>query len=188
MFDWLFEGRPAVYLVLLLGGAVLLLLWWQQRSRRLLKLLGAVAGLALLYFLLGRLVTTDRERVATKIRDMADAFDKGDYDRLFANISNDFRYHSWDKKALREAVRSSVNRHGVKDARVKDVDVYEVDRDKKTAKVRFRGGAAWGDGNRLSVPCEADFKVDPDGQWRMSAIRFYKPFVDNTTEWDPFRE
>lgn len=188
MFDWLFEGRLTVYILLLLAGAVLLVLWWQQRSRRLLKALGVVVVLALLYFLLNLLVTTDRERVAGKIRDMAEAFDKRDFDRLFANISDSFRYHDWDKKAMREAVRSVLDRYNVRDAGVKNVDVYEVDRDRKIARVRFDGGAEIREGVRVPVRCEADFTLEADGEWRLSGLRFYKPFVDSTVEWNPFRE
>ena len=188
MFDWLFEGRLTVYVLLLLAGAVLLVLWWQQRSRRLLKAFGVVAALALLYFLLNLLVTTDRELAARKLHDMAEAFDKRDFDRLFANISNSFKYNGWDKKAMREAVRSALDRHNVRDASIKDVDVYEVDRDKKIAKVRFRAGADYGGSTRLAIPCEADFTLEADGEWRLSGLRFYKPFVDSTVEWNPFRE
>ena len=189
MFDWLFEGRLTVFILLLLAGAVLLLLWWQQRSRRLLKILGVVAGLALLYFLLDVLVTTDREHITARVRDMAEAFNKRELDHLFANISDNFRSRTYgmDKKGLRAATAGALERYNVH-ANVKNIQVSDIDREQRTAKVSFTALVDYGASYRPPVTCEADFVLEGEDQWRMKDIRFYKLLVDNLTPWNPFRE
>jgi hypothetical protein len=189
MFDWLFEGRLSVYILLLLAGAVLLVLWWQQRSRRLLKGLGIVAGLALLYFLLDRLVTTERKRITAKVYDMAEAFNKRELDRLFDNISDNFHSKSYglDKKRLREETDKALDRTNAH-VRVKDVKVYDIDRQQRTAKVSFIASVDAGGDYYPQVPCEVDLVLEGEDQWRMKDIRFYNPFVDSQTPWNPFRQ
>jgi hypothetical protein len=44
LFDWLFEGRISVYVVLIALSVFLLLAWWQMRKRWLLA--GAVGAAA----------------------------------------------------------------------------------------------------------------------------------------------
>ncbi len=189
MFDWLFEGRLTVYILLLLAGAVLLGLWWQQRSRRLLKFLGAVAALALLYFLLDRLVTTDREHITARVHDMAEAFNNRELDRLFASVSDKFqsKTYGFDKKRLRAETVAALDRYNVH-ASVKNVQVADIDRPQRTAKVSFTALVDYGAGYRPPVTCEADFVLEGEDQWRMKDIRFYKLYVDNQTPWNPFRE
>ena len=189
MFDWLFEGRLSVYILFLLAGAVLLVLWWQQRSRRLEKFLGVVAGLALLYFLLDVLVTTDRERITTKVYVMAEAFNQRELDRVFANISDDFHSKTYglNKKTLRAETVKALDRYNAH-ARVKSVKVTDIDREQGTAKVSFTAIVDFGSAYSPPVTCEADFVREGEDQWRMKDIRFYKLYVDNMTPWNPFRE
>ena len=189
MFDWLFEGRLSVYLFLLLVGLVLLVLWWQRRERRLLTALGAVAGAALLCYLLDVLRETDREQVTRKVREMAGAIDRKDFNALFGHVSDDFSSYGMNKKALRLATQLAVERFGVRDARVWELDVVKLDRGAGTATMAFRGAASSNRFDaRVAVPCEADFVREKDGQWRVKALRFYRPFVDSLQPWNPFTE
>jgi SnoaL-like domain len=192
VFDWLFEARLSVSFLLLLVGVVLLVLWWQRRNRRLLLALAAVGFLALVYFLLGFLGETDREQITRKVQEMGQAVDRKDLELLSRHISEQFEYkrtaRTLDKKALLDQTRSAIDRFGVRDARVSSLDVTKLDQAKGTATVEFRGSADNNRMSRVAVPVEADFVRDPDGQWRLKTIRFFRPFVNNLEPWDPFGE
>jgi len=182
VFDWLYEGRLLVYGLLLVVGGILLVLWWSRRDRQALKVVAAVAGLALLYFLLDILHETPREKVEATIKEMADATSKHDLDRLFLHISADFKYQNSDRKAFRDRVRLALERYDVKNIRVKDLRFLNMDVDAGRMTVRIDGTAStnkeWG----MALPCEVDFIREGDGQWRMRAIRIYHP-VRTAEEW-----
>jgi len=183
VFDWLFEGRLSVYVFLLLIGCLLLVLWWQQRDRRLIYAVSAVGLAALLYFLLDVVRQTPREQVEATIREMADAVNKHDVDRLFRHVSDNFKYRGRDKKEFRERVRSALDTYGVKNARIKNLRFLKEDAAAGQVTVRFDGKADTNQEWTLALPCEVDFIREGDGQWRMKAIRFYNP-VRSEEEWD----
>ncbi|HKB40658.1 MAG TPA: hypothetical protein VKD72_29805 [Gemmataceae bacterium] len=182
MFDWLYEGRPSVYVLLFLVGGVLLVLWWQHRNRRLLLAYSALAGVTLLYFLLDILHETPREKVEATIKEMADAASKHDLDRLFRHVSDNFKYQSSDRKAFRERVRSALDRYDVKNIHVKDLRFLNMDVDAGRMTVRVGGTASTNQEWSMALPCELDFVREGDGEWRMRAIRFYNPVL-NAEEW-----
>ncbi len=190
MFDWLFEGRPFVFILLLVARLLLLVLWWQRRDRRLLVAVAAVAGAALVYFLLSFLRETDRKQIERKVDEMAAAINANNVDQLFTHVSDNFQAMSMDKKGLREQTVSAIGRFSVRNAKVTDFEVLELDREKRKAKVTFRGSADnSGTGMRLPVRCEAEFVLEKDGQWRMKEIVFFRPVpFDSTERWNPFTE
>jgi ketosteroid isomerase-like protein len=188
VFDWLFEGRLSVYGLLFLVGCVLLVLWWQRRERRLFLAVGAIAGVALCYFLLSLLRETDRNQIFRKMNEMREAVNQQDLDGFLAHVSDDFLAYGMNKKALREETSSAIDRFGIRNASIKDLEIEELDREKGRAKVSFRGAADNNRTARLTIPCEAEFIREKDGQWRLKSIAFYKPFVDNLAPWNPFTE
>jgi hypothetical protein len=182
VFDWLYEGRLSVYAFLLLVGGILLVLWRSLRDRQALKVVAAVAGLALLYFLLDILHETPREKVEATIKEMADAASKHDLDRLFRHVSENFKYQNSDKKAFRDRVRSALDRYDVKNIRVKDLRFLNMDLDAGRMTVRVGGTASTNQEWSMALPCELDFVREGDGEWRMKAIRFYNPVL-TAEEW-----
>jgi hypothetical protein len=182
MFDWLFEGRLGVYLFLALVAAAILGLWWHRRHRGYLKALGVVALAALAYFLLDRMIETPREKVANAIRDMADAANERDVDRLLRHLSDDFSYRGIDKKTFRERAKSALVGFDIRNVSTKNLRFLKDDRDAGTMTVRFD---AFADNNRVNyrmLPCEADFVREEDGEWRMKTIRFYHPVQSDQEE------
>jgi hypothetical protein len=182
MFDWLFEGWPVVY-VLLLGGALILgFLWTRDRKRHWLAAAGVLVVLAGVYFLLDRLVETRREQIERKTQEMAEAVKNRDVDRIFRHVSDRFRVGQTANKAqLRQAVENVL-----KQRLIDSVEVWEFRWPQgvpaagsgQPARVVFTakpaGTAVRGEFFRV----EADFVQDPDGQWRMQSFQIFNPVVD----------
>jgi hypothetical protein len=182
MFDWLFEGRLAVYVLLGAGAFGWLLLW--TRDRKLVWLLGAGAfvGLVGLYFLLDRVVETDREQVTRKLGEMKAAVKARESNRIFAHISDRFRLGGLDKAGFRALVERALSQGLIHELEIWDItdppDGWP--RDGRPARVSFmakpKGGPVFIRDEHFRV--EADFVRDPDGQWRLQGFRLFNPLVD----------
>ena len=191
MFDWLFEGRPAVYVVLAAATVVLFVAWWQRRKRY--WLYGAAAFLALvgLYFLLDRLVETDREQIVRKIEEMSAGVRERNVDHVFAHVSEQFRLNNSNRAAFRAFAEQAI-----RTGQVTEVEAWapEFPEDFRT-KVRRTGTTGPQEldaarvtfmvkphGPNLGTPffrCDATFVRDPDGQWRLFAFQLFQPGVDS---------
>jgi hypothetical protein len=191
VFDWLFEGRPAVYVVLAAAAVVLFVAWWQTRKRY--WFYGTVAFLALvgLYFLLDRLVETDREQIVRKVEEMSAGVRDRNVDRIFANVSEQFRLNNSDRAAFRQFAERAIRAGDVTDVTVWEFQVPEDFRTKvrrtgttgpqelDAARVSFMVKPQ---GPRLGAPffrCDATFVREADGQWRLFAFQLFQPGVDS---------
>ena len=174
MFDWLFEGRTTVYVLLAAAAAVLLYTWWQTRRRALLAAGGVLVGLIGAYFLLDRLVETDREQVRRKVRELADAVNARDTDRVMANVSERFSSQGRNKAELRRYVETRFRERWIDGLTVRDIVVSEEANPDGSLPVAFRAHAQ---STRASfvpeVEVRATFGRDPDGQWRMAAFEVF---------------
>jgi hypothetical protein len=189
VFDWLFEGRPAVYVVLASAAVVLLAAWWQTRKRYCLLAVLGVAGLAGLYYLADRLVETDREQVRRKVEEMAGAVQTRKPQQIFRHISDDFRLGGLDKAAFQSFVAANITR--INKLVVWDFEFPENAVSDYTAKgrggprptkvmavefsVKPVGGIA---GDAAFYLCRARFIRDPDGQWRLLDFTLSNPAVN----------
>jgi hypothetical protein len=189
--DWLFEGRPTVYVILAAAAVLLLVAWWQTRKRY--WLYGGVAFLGLigLYFLLDRLKETDREQIRRKVEEMAAAVSERNVERIFANVSEQFHLNGSGRAAFRQLAERALSRGEVTDVTVWD---FAFPEDFRT-KVRRTGtaGAPEADGARVSFMvkpqgprlgapffrCDATFVRDPNGQWRLFTFQLFQPGVDS---------
>jgi hypothetical protein len=178
VFDWLFEGRTTVYVVLAALTLLLLALAWQTRKRHWLLGAGAVLALAAVYFLLSLIVETDRKQIEHKLQEMAAGVKDHDPDKVFAHVSEDFRLGGKDKAKFREFAEPHLRGSGDREVVVWDV------RFPPESRSALRGGPGTGvlvefritpkgfDGrDGLSYPCDATFVRDPDRQWRLKSFR-----------------
>jgi len=181
LFDWLFEGRNSVYVVVAALAVFLLLAWWQIRKRWL--LLGVVVSVAMigLYALLDKAVETDREQIVRKVQEMATAVNARDLDGLFENISDNFRSpQGKDKQQFRDTVANYLKIGMVSNVRVWDIVCEETpSREHPPARVFFRAKAE--SGRELLADCDATFDYDAEHGWRLRSIRLLKP--QTTEEW-----
>jgi hypothetical protein len=186
VFDWLFEGRASVYVSLAAIALVMLLAWQQTRKRFCLIGLVAALGLAGLYFLLDRLVETDREQVVRKVEEMAAAVRARDVNALFNHVSERFSRGGMNRAHFRDAVDGAL-RGGIVD----EVEVWDFafpddfratvplpgqERPAETIRFSFKAKAKGGRvTENVGNPCEARFVRDQDGQWRLLDFQVFNP-------------
>ena len=182
MFDWLFEGRLAVYVVLAVMAAPLLYVGIQRRERRYLVAGSVIVALIGVYFLLSRLRETDRAQVRRKLEEMAAAVKDRDADRILAHVSEKFATQGMDRQKFRRYVEGRLRGRWLEELAIWDIDFPDgakPDADgiiRVTFRVRPKGP-------HLGTPPpflgEASFVRDPDGQWRMTGFNVFHPFIDS---------
>jgi len=179
VFDWLFEGWLSVYLVLATAAVFLLFLLWTKRQRRYAYALGAVGVLAAGYWLLDVLVETDREEIARSVREIAAGIQQKDTEAIFRHVSDGFSLPSgMDKAALRRFADLFFSRVAIQKAVVWDFQFEDVSRRDRTAKVSFHvkiEGDLPGAADNVPFACEAVYRLDPDGRWRLGSFRLFHP-------------
>src|SRR5262249_45980180 len=173
MFDWLFEGRIGVYVVLAALALVLLLAWRSLRRRWLLVAAGVAAGLMVVYLLLSFVETerkADRKQIRSRLEEMAAAAEKGDREGLMKYVSDKFRTpQGTDKAMLRERLNQSGG--GVGPIQLDSFDFGDGPRRSQgTATVNFR---AWS--GKTSFRCEVIFDYDAREGWRVRSFRIFGP-------------
>jgi len=189
--DWLFEGRTTVYVILAAVAVLLLVAWWQTRKRYWLYPGLAFLALVGLYFLLDRLKETDREQIERKVQEMSAAVSERNVDRIFANVSEQFRLNNQNRAAFRGFADQAIRRGQVTEVKAWELRFPDDFRTKvrrtgptvppelDAARVSFMVKP---EGPGLGAPffrCDATFVRDPDGQWRLFTFQLFQPGVDS---------
>jgi hypothetical protein len=180
VFDWLFEGRPAVYVTLGVLAVLFAALWWRDRRRAWLYALGVVALLAVVYLVLDRLVETRGEQITRRLQTIEKAVKAGNPELVMRQFSPQFTYRGVTRDRFHNMV---IDR--LKSKFVDDMTIWEVRIPDASGKVFFKAkpkGATLGDYPGFQV--RADFVQDADGQWRMMGFEVYNLFVDAETPID----
>jgi hypothetical protein len=175
VFDWLFEGRTAVYCLLGVVAVILFLVWWRTRTRAVLLAAGAVALLAGVYLLLSLLVETPRKQIERELQEMAAAVKARNTDGIFKHIAREFSFRGMDRAQFRGSVDTVLQRGLVDDLVIYDVEWREPG-DNRMRPVEFMAkpkGPALGDQPAYRV--RARFVLEDDGQWRMQSFEVYNP-------------
>lgn len=184
MFDWLFEGRPLVY-VLLAGLSVISLgLWYRDRRRVWFFIATAPLLLLAVYFLLDRLVETAPEQVTHKLAEMSAGVRARDPERIVRHLAERFKAGALDRKEFGRYVRGVLERRLVDEVKLWDLEFPEGTPNPPTRplKVHFKAkptGSPIGDTAYWLV--KAEFVREPDGQWRMAGFEYANPFVNTDT-------
>jgi hypothetical protein len=181
LFDWLFEGRPSVYIALVGVAVILLILWWQRRKRWCLIAVAIVAALAGLYALLDVNVETDREQIVRKINAMIAAVNAHNLDAAFTHISDQFRSERGKSKAdLRAMAEMYLNQRIVETVKAWDITMPErPSREHPPARVFFSVKASGV--QEFLADCDATFDFDAQHGWRLRSFRLLKPQTNE--EW-----
>jgi hypothetical protein len=181
MFDWLFEGRLLVYVVLVLVGLAFLFFWYRDSRRRRFWLypVALMVLLAGVYFLLDRLVETRREQIGRKLQEMAVAVKKGDVSRIFEHISDQFRLGGLNKAAFRKSVEGYLNRGEVDDLEIWNVQFLD-DEGRVAFHAKPKGRLPGTDAFYL---VRAQFVLE-NGQWRLHSFQVFNPYSDSNTPLD----
>src|SRR5262249_16843834 len=133
-------------------------------------------------WLIDFLVVTEREKLVATVNSIGRALHDVDTDRVFQHVSDRFEYGGMKKAAFHEAVRRGVRVYQVHEMKLWDINVQDVDKEKRTAKIEFyakvRGN--WSASEAFWL-VDADFVLDPDGQWRLLHFTLHNPGA-NTRE------
>jgi hypothetical protein len=184
VFDWLFEGRPSVYIALAGVAVLLLILWWQRRKRGLLFAAVFVAALIGVYAVLDVSVETDREQIVRKINAMIAAVNAHKLDDAFIHISDQFRSAQGKSKAeLRAAAEMFLKQKIVESVKIWDITMPEQpSREHPPARVFFSVKAS-GVQEFAPADCDATFDFDPQHGWRLSGFRLLVPQTTQEYPW-----
>jgi hypothetical protein len=188
MFDWLFEGRLSVIIVLAALAVVAATLWWQGRQRHWLVATLGFAALLGIYVLLEKLVETDRKsdrkEIQKRIESMASAVKSKDLNRIFEFVSDDFKSPlGRNRQECMEAARGILQRGEVTEVTLSGF-AFEKDpvRAEKTAtvlfQVRARGPGVFGDD--MPFPCEATMVFHPESGWLLQTVKITHPVRNET--------
>jgi len=198
MPSWLIDDPAETYLVLGLLALILGIVWWMNRGadfgkkrfgwvyglieRRLtlnqfcamgLTLIGVFGVVILILYLF---VETDNKRIRRAIREMADGVQQDNLNKIFAHISDQFRWAGMSKESFRREVESRRSRGDVTEVRTWDFAQPKFTEDKKEATIEFMVKPI-GNLNVKEVwyRCVATFVRDPDGKWRLKTFSLFKP-------------
>lgn len=175
MPDWLSEGSFTAYLILVVVGLCAALAWQRTRKKWLLGLIGIALIAAGALFSIDRAFESDREQLARKVNEMAAAVEPPrNMDKLFGNVSPDFRYGHIDKPAFREFCERAAAGRDVRELKIWDFVVGEVSRQRREAEASFRFKIeAVGVPSGAFYRCDARFRLDADNQWRLLTFKVY---------------
>ena len=179
MFDWLFEGRPTVYLVLGLVAAALVAVWYAyDRRRRWLYAVAGVLALVGLYALLDRLVETRREQITRKLQEMAEAVKKKDAGRIFEHISDRFELGGLNKTTFRQGVEARM-----KEGWIDELVIWDLTFLDDQGKVSFMAKPKGRVGENVGALVRGRFVLET-GQWRLQSFEVFPSFVESITPFD----
>jgi hypothetical protein len=198
VFDWLFEGRLSVYLLLIALGAIVVILWARtgfaffrtvgpaSRARRdtvplgsrhghprrrpalLPILLALIAILIGVYYLLDRLVETRREQIKRKLQEMAAAVKARDVDRIFKHVSEQFDVQGMNRAAFGRYVGTAINR-----GLVDDLVIWGEQFPDDSGRVSFFAKPKGPRLQETQFSVRSHFVLDPDGQWRLQGFEVF---------------
>lgn len=182
MLESLLDNALLIYVVLGLVALGLLVGLWTTRKRGYALGLAGVAVAALLFWLVTFLIPTDQKRIVGAVQEMSAGVRARDTNRIFAHISDQFRYSGMGKEAFRGFVDQHLKRGDVTEVLAYDFDQAQVSRKDRTALIEFTvkpKGPVTGDA--AYYHCKATFVLDPDNQWRMKGFDVFNPYSDSKT-------
>lgn len=179
MFDWIFEGKLSVYVVL--GAIAFLFFYLWLRNRKRFQLVVALLAFALMggYWLLDRAVETEREAVENTVRRMADSVAQKNLDIAFNHISERFRS---PKNRTKEDFRKLAD-EGLASGQVTAVDVWGFEFPQRPDRAReckvkfnFKVHGEVGGHEALYYVCDGVFVYESPGAWRLLRCQILDPF------------
>ena len=168
--SWIIDNAGFVYLLLGLVATGYLVAFWLTKRVKFLAIAISVVALIALFWLITRLVPTDRKRIEAGIFGMADAFVAQRTDDLFKHVSKDFTFAGENRLQFEKKARSTIQHYKVNDLRITQVDVKDVANDRAKAEFRVTAFSSQYDGP-FPMRCKAEF-VREGGDWKLRAIEF----------------
>jgi hypothetical protein len=174
MPDWF----TPVIIILSLIALVLFVAFWTTRKSKYVG--GAVLALSaiVLVWLIARAIPTDRRALEAALNDIAAGVNARNTDRVFANLSADFTYRTYNKSSLQGRADSHIRRGDIDDLEIWNIEVTSVSRKDKKADVEFNVRPIGISQRGEFFLCRSVFVLEDDGKWRMKTFELYNPFVE----------
>jgi hypothetical protein len=178
VFDWIFEGKLSVYIVLGSIAFLFFCFWVQNRKRIQLVVAGIALALLGVYWLLDRAVETEREAIENTVHRMAASVAQKKLDIAFNHISERFRSPSdRTKENFRELADT-----GLASGQVTAVDVWGFEFPERPDRAReskvrfnFKVRGELGGKEAFYYVCDAVFVYESPGVWRLLRCRILDP-------------
>lgn len=168
------DPSPTFYVVLAMIGVVAVWYWFRssQTRRVTLTVLGILLAIASVV-LIDILVESPREEAVRKLTSIAASANARDWDRVFAEFAERFRYHGSDRASFRNLVVPNAERY--------DAQIHFKGFDRESVTMLEEGHWRLGFIAQVSAPSfenipyyvEAEFLREADGQYRMLGFRVY---------------
>lgn len=134
--------------------------------------------------LMDHLVVTDKEQIIFAVNELAAGTGDHNLDRVFAHVSDSFKWGNLDKNGFRGFADQVVKNYNVSSVKVWDFHDEEISREGKSARISFsakaKGSGPVGEGAEYYLVV-AEFALDPDGKWRLKTFDLHNPFVNTKT-------
>lgn len=112
MPTWLSDPSASLFVTLTVLFVVTVGVWFRStQTRRVNLIIGAILLAIISIPILDQLIESPREEAVRRLGEMAEAANAHQWDAVFANISDQFRYHSTDKAAFRSVIVPNAERH-----------------------------------------------------------------------------
>jgi hypothetical protein len=186
--SWLVDNAATVYVLLGMVAGGFAMAWWLTKRVKFLAVAGGIVALMALFWLLTRLVVTDRRQIETNVREMADAAAAGRVEDLVRHLAADVTVQRRDfkRKEVADAVRRVLNVSPIKYVHIFDFEVTELTRqgNQGHAAVNFKARVDGRGDEVLALPwCVTDFVIE-DGRWKLRRVEF-RNSIANTDQLMP---
>ncbi len=170
-----------LYLLLAVAGLGLGVVWWNTKSRKFGLAAAAMLALLACLWVADLFIDTNDKQIERKLQNMATAVKVHDVDGILAHISDDFHVQATDKSALRGKLQDIIRNRNVTEIMIWNYKVEDVSPEKRAANVSFdvKVHGNWNEGLG-HYRCEAQFRLDPDNQWRLAEFKIFNPLVESS--------
>jgi hypothetical protein len=185
VFDWLFDNRLIIGVLLCAVLAAFGVAWWRTRKKRYAISVGVVLLLLAVYGLLAwLLIETSSQQMERRVSDMAESVQRKDIRAtLEKHLADDFHFGQYDKKGFIDKAQQLRDGFGVDKVTVWNFTLVEIDRDKGTAKFHFNAKPITSQETPFYL-VKAVFVMKPKEkwsdkeEWRMQSFEYFNPLVD----------
>jgi hypothetical protein len=181
--SWIIDNSTFLYILLILLFVALAVFWWRyQRPTNLIApavVLCLIAGL----WAISHFVDTDAKQIQRAVEEMAAGVRSRDLNRIFENISQDFKYGGLGRAEFRSRSEQAIKNWNVEDVIVWEFEADSISREKRSAQMTFKAKAmgSWR-GSEAYYLCRAEFVLGPDDKWRLKGFKLFNPYVNTTQE------
>jgi hypothetical protein len=177
MVWWLVDNASFVYLLLGITALALGAAWWVSRRGKYLLAAGGMVAFLVLFWLLTRLVVTDRKQIVYNIQAMARGVLDGKAEEVFRYVADEFRFEGMKRPEFTDRVARIIQQRRIHDLYLWDFGIESLARPERKARVAFRARVS-GDREGFGMYLVRMDMVLEGETWKMKGFQVYNPVVD----------